>query len=269
MLLALVFFSIIGMQAFANVRYGTVYGENANFRSFGSASLLLLRCLGKDDWSTIMHDLAVSPPLCTPEPRTLAGYWLESDCGSPVLATLFFGVFYIVVGLVVMSLFVAVILDNFTFVDSVEASSINQDTLDDFKRKWFAMTNKDRDLVSVGGMWMKPHMLPDLMQALGPPLGMDREGWTISANRRLKLITEEVRRNCKTHDKADETTDIEMDDALEAAFFGGDTSFAAPPEKKKKKRKLDAAEVPCSFEAIGKSPPTPPVDMDPRCPPPP
>lgn len=57
--LLLFIYSVLGINLFATVMYQDYYNERANFRSFGSSILLLLRCLTGEDWNLIMKELAI------------------------------------------------------------------------------------------------------------------------------------------------------------------------------------------------------------------
>ena len=111
-LLFLCFFvyAILGMQLFGNVKFGEFLNENANFRSFGSAMLMLMRVVTGESWNFIMKDCQISPPQCTDfngpttagigdtsleSAETVPGYYLMNDCGNSWLAVIYFITFYI------------------------------------------------------------------------------------------------------------------------------------------------------------------------------
>ena len=189
LLLLMLMYAIVGMQVFANVKYGKALGPYANFRSFGTSMLLLLRCLTGADWNVIMHDLSVQSPLCTDNAEERTGYWLPNDCGNQIFAMWFLISYLIVCTFTVMNLFVAVILDNFTYVSNVAGNEFGQKKLDHFKQSWFHVTLRDRDLLAYGGLYMKPHHLRDFVTSLGPPFGLS---WDRPGRRCYRLIYEEV-----------------------------------------------------------------------------
>lgn len=57
--LLLFIYSVLGLNLFSTVMYQKYYNSRANFRSFGDAILLLLRCLTGEDWNLIMKELAL------------------------------------------------------------------------------------------------------------------------------------------------------------------------------------------------------------------
>ena len=61
-----IIFSIVGIQLFATIGYGSALNEHANFRSFFVALLTLLRGSTGENWNGVMHDMARQPTACTP-----------------------------------------------------------------------------------------------------------------------------------------------------------------------------------------------------------
>ena len=59
-LISLMFFifSIIGVNMFSNIRQQDEINEHANFKTFGSAMVVLLRCATGEKWNVIMRELA-------------------------------------------------------------------------------------------------------------------------------------------------------------------------------------------------------------------
>lgn len=59
-LISLMFFifSIIGVNMFSDVRHQREINEHANFMSFGTAMVVLLRCATGENWDVIMRELA-------------------------------------------------------------------------------------------------------------------------------------------------------------------------------------------------------------------
>ena len=104
-LLQFFIFGITGMKLFGRLRWGPVFNHNGNFASLTDAWILLLRASTGGQWTPLMDAAsATDVPECTPQ---------LGDCGSPVLAQLFFIVFVIMASFVMLNLFVAVVLESF------------------------------------------------------------------------------------------------------------------------------------------------------------
>ncbi|KAG7397468.1 hypothetical protein PHYBOEH_000688 [Phytophthora boehmeriae] len=82
-------FAIVARQLFGGVRYGPAMTSFSNFRSFGSATLLLFQIMSGDDWHLTMTDCMVSKPFCAERISPTTGH-TYSDCGSVAGAAFFF-----------------------------------------------------------------------------------------------------------------------------------------------------------------------------------
>lgn len=58
--LLLFIYAVLGINLFATVKFKEEINENTNFRSFGSAIFLLIRCATGEKWHLLMHELANS-----------------------------------------------------------------------------------------------------------------------------------------------------------------------------------------------------------------
>jgi len=295
-LLFLVFFiwAIIGMQLFAQVRFGEIVGPHVNFRDFGSSMLLLVRCVTGENWNVIMHDLAVEPPYCTPyggastdglssssmpkEPTygdyVKSGYYLTNDCGNYLFSIMYFMSFYVVGIFTIMNLFVAVILDNFSFFKNLEGATVSPSDLKRFQEVWFQITMNDRDTLYHRGHYMKLHHVKPLMEKIGKPLGA--ETWEKESEKRFQLILQEARHKSRllpiaptissANPLAEENGGLDvgalnnLDDsyALDPICGFNETASLTPKQGPDalfstvlKTRKLEMDQIPTEFRAIG------------------
>jgi len=125
------FYAVIGVQLFANVKFGGQLGPHANFRTFDKALSVLSRMLTGENWQKIMHDCMVEPPMCTKFSDA------DTDCGSSAGAIIYFVSFFIFSSYMIMNLFVAIILDNFSVCLSMENSFVSEEELNRFQNEWF------------------------------------------------------------------------------------------------------------------------------------
>ncbi|KAH7476597.1 hypothetical protein KRP22_000443 [Phytophthora ramorum] len=105
-------FAIVARQLFGGVRYGPAMNSFSNFRTFGSATLLLFQIMSGDDWHLTMTDCMVEKPFCAERISPSTGR-VYSDCGSVAGAAFFFITYVTLVVFVFLNLFIAVILENF------------------------------------------------------------------------------------------------------------------------------------------------------------
>ncbi|KAK1931671.1 Sodium channel protein type 4 subunit alpha B [Phytophthora citrophthora] len=105
-------FAIVARQLFGGVRYGPAMNLFSNFRTFGSATLLLFQIMSGDDWHLTMTDCMIEKPFCAERISATTGR-VYSDCGSVAGSAFFFITYVTLVVFVFLNLFIAVILENF------------------------------------------------------------------------------------------------------------------------------------------------------------
>jgi len=157
MLLALLYFifSVMAVQLFATVGFNGDYNHDANFRTFGTSFMTLLRFSTGENWNGFMHDLANGPEECNEDivydsqvcgfasrelPICNAAFagedWSKdvNGCGKPV-AKLFLVFFQLLVGYVFLNLFIGIILEGFDTADETKRS-IKPDDFEKFSEHW-------------------------------------------------------------------------------------------------------------------------------------
>jgi len=58
MIILLFIYAALGINLFSQVIYQEQVNEKNNFRTFGNAMVLLMRCATGEDWNLIMYELA-------------------------------------------------------------------------------------------------------------------------------------------------------------------------------------------------------------------
>eukprot|EP00899_Mesostigma_viride_P024665 jgi/Mesvir1/5383/Mv15459-RA.1 len=175
LLLFLLYFiyAVLGVALFGTTRHGFYLTRHANFESFGSAITLLFSVTtGGTQWHNVMDECGVEPPACgsrgvpTLYPSlgvngstsgasldlnlidsSNSGYYIESDCGNPVLARLYFVSFYIVGTYVFLNLFVAVILENFLVAYDRDLRRILPKDMETFATAWASADGDGRGYI--------------------------------------------------------------------------------------------------------------------------
>ena len=162
-LLGLVMFmyAVLGLNVFTYVQHSGAISADRNFESFGNAMLLLFQCLTGDGWSEIMDDSMITEERgCDPHPADGS----PSDCGSK-LALPYFMSFTVIGTFVMLNLVVAVILENFTSLGSVNPNLVSPDDIQDFKALWATFDPDANGLIPA-------KFLPALVKQLKPPIGI-------------------------------------------------------------------------------------------------
>ncbi|KAF9167992.1 calcium channel protein [Actinomortierella ambigua] len=127
-------YAIMFRELFGMTRLGPSTTPLANFETFGSTILMLIRMTTGENWDFVMHDMMVEPPECTPSQQN----YLDSDCGSRVWAYIMFLSFYIVCTYILLNMFIAVIISNFSFAYQSDSIStlITREDLRNYKLTW-------------------------------------------------------------------------------------------------------------------------------------
>jgi len=131
--IVLCMWTALGVALFGDVKFGKQLGQAGNFSSFSWGALTLFQVMSGDSWDVLMDDCRLSEPFCT---NLSVGGVTLSDCGNP-FAAIFFVTFYIVTALVLLNLFVATVLENFTYVIDMVEPLIDTADLDDFMEVWY------------------------------------------------------------------------------------------------------------------------------------
>jgi hypothetical protein len=103
LLLIVYIYSVIGINAFSGVRTGWFgyINNDANFNTFGSAYITLIRSMTGENYNGLMHDLMVEPPFCIP----------NLNCGSVWFSVIFFVSFYTITAFMVLNILTAVVME--------------------------------------------------------------------------------------------------------------------------------------------------------------
>ena len=146
-LLLIFIYTVFGMHVFANVSRGPFLDDHANFDSFGASLETMFRAATGESYNGIMHDLMVQPPYCSPGNVT---HPLDGNCGSPMIAPIFFTSFILVVQFVLLNLLIAIILDQFSENTWISKQDADPRVFKAFKQEW-ARVDVDRDMAIPSG----------------------------------------------------------------------------------------------------------------------
>ena len=114
----------------------------------------------------IMHDCMVQPPYCQPDDIVYNGVKRMGDCGSDWGALIYFGLYFIVSTYILLSLFVAVIVDNFAAC-SLNEVLIPEEAIVSFKVAWARHTYRSDPPFK----YLAGHELYSFLDDVEEPLG--------------------------------------------------------------------------------------------------
>ena len=176
--LLLFIYAVVGVQLFSFIPENEDLSEQASFRSFSSALLLLLRFSTGENWNGFMRSIIPSNDNCDPNPVFNPTYpWcLQGEdypdctpingCGAGFAGYLYFYSFTLLISFVVLNLFVGVVLE--AFERSNEGDILSPDDLDEFTNIWAEF--------DPNATWhIKAIDMKYLLGKLKPPLGLGRD----------------------------------------------------------------------------------------------
>uniref|UniRef100_A0A7S3DJI7 Calcium-channel protein CCH1 n=1 Tax=Palpitomonas bilix TaxID=652834 RepID=A0A7S3DJI7_9EUKA len=160
-LLMLLFFiyAVLGVNFFYNVSFGDNLNRHANFEEFGTAFFTLFRMTTGENWNGIMHDCMIDNNCKLPVSDYAGG------CGNIVVALIYFISFTFLGTFIILNLFIAVILDNFSEAVKNDNAALPKDNLQSFAEAWAEFDHNANRLIS------REHLF-DLLRRLEPPLGL-------------------------------------------------------------------------------------------------
>jgi hypothetical protein len=167
-------FSILGVQLFATIHFGDAYEAHANFRSFPTAFLTLVRCSTGENWNGMMYDMTSQPEGCLRDlvydPMTCgfsdtSGCYDLMGCGTD-MAMAFWVVFTLIITYVLLNLFIGIVLDGFGESSSQEYSSLSSEHKEMFLSLWQEYDPDAERSITV-------NELEKFVMQLPPPMGYD------------------------------------------------------------------------------------------------
>ena len=144
MLLALVIFiyAIFGMSLFGTVRLTGVMDDVVNFQTFGNSFILLFRLTTAGGWNDILEPLMIdksdgcnSTHMFLPDTGE-AREVPNGDCGNAGLAIFFMVTFVMLTFLIMINMYIAVILENYSQAHEQEEVGITEDDFEMFYVTW-------------------------------------------------------------------------------------------------------------------------------------
>ncbi|XP_053209905.1 sodium leak channel NALCN-like isoform X1 [Panonychus citri] len=145
MFLLILFYALMGVILFGNVKYGEAIGRHANFKTAIHGIITLFRIVTGEDWNKIMHDCMITRPYCTPGDN----YW-ETDCGNFKFSLLYFCSFYVIITYIVLNLLVAIIMENFSlFYSNEEDALLSYADIRNFQNTWNMVDTQQRGMIPV------------------------------------------------------------------------------------------------------------------------
>ncbi|KEG15652.1 putative calcium channel protein [Trypanosoma grayi] len=157
LLMAIFVFSILGMHLIGPVipsDSSYIDGKYDNFLTFPNALIMTFRLATLEGWVSMLRASVSDGNVCS-----------QPDCGTTNWAPVFYVPIVICFALMIISLYVAVVVDHYVTVVRMNASVTRIQDLKRFRELWSA---RDPNATLV----LRTKQLPELLEALRPPLGL-------------------------------------------------------------------------------------------------
>ncbi|XP_062854019.1 sodium channel, voltage gated, type VIII, alpha subunit b [Trichomycterus rosablanca] len=133
--LVMFIFSIFGMSNFAYVKRELGIDDLYNFETFGNSMIILFMITTSAGWDGLLAPILNYPPDCKPEMEN-PGTTVRGNCGNPSVGIFFFVMYIIVSFLIVVNMYIAIILENFSVATEESADPLCEDDFESFYEIW-------------------------------------------------------------------------------------------------------------------------------------
>ncbi|XP_053148558.1 sodium channel protein type 8 subunit alpha isoform X3 [Hemicordylus capensis] len=133
--LVMFIFSIFGMSNFAYVKHEAGIDDMFNFETFGNSMICLFQVTTSAGWDGLLLPILNRPPDCDLE-KEHPGSGGKGDCGNPSVGIFFFVSYIIISFLIVVNMYIAIILENFSVATEESADPLSEDDFETFYEIW-------------------------------------------------------------------------------------------------------------------------------------
>ncbi|XP_074500587.1 sodium channel, voltage gated, type VIII, alpha subunit a isoform X9 [Sebastes fasciatus] len=133
--LVMFIFSIFGMSNFGYVKHGAGIDDLYNFETFGNSMIILFMITTSAGWDGLLLPILNYPPDCDPLLEN-PGTNVKGDCGNPSVGIFFFVMYIIISFLIVVNMYIAIILENFSVATEESADPLSEDDFETFYEIW-------------------------------------------------------------------------------------------------------------------------------------
>ncbi|XP_030632858.1 sodium channel, voltage gated, type VIII, alpha subunit b isoform X1 [Chanos chanos] len=160
--LVMFIFSIFGMSNFAYVKREVGIDDMYNFETFGNSMICLFMITTSAGWDGLLAPILNYPPDCNPDKEN-PGTTVKGDCGNPSVGIFFFVMYIIVSFLIVVNMYIAIILENFSVATEESADPLCEDDFESFYEIWEKFDPDASQFITFA-------KLPDFADTLEAPL---------------------------------------------------------------------------------------------------
>ncbi|XP_057883464.1 sodium channel protein type 2 subunit alpha-like isoform X8 [Melospiza georgiana] len=165
--LVMFIYAIFGMSNFAYVKKEDGIDDMFNFETFGNSMICLFQITTSAGWNNLLNPILNSgEPDCDPH-KDHPGSPVKGDCGNPSVGIFFFVSYIIISFLVVVNMYIAVILENFSVATEESAEPLGEDDFEMFYEVWEKYDPGATQFIEYS-------KLSDFAASLDPPLNIPK-----------------------------------------------------------------------------------------------
>ncbi|XP_053456817.1 sodium channel protein type 5 subunit alpha isoform X1 [Nycticebus coucang] len=179
--LVMFIYSIFGMANFAYVKWEAGIDDMFNFQTFANSMLCLFQITTSAGWDGLLSPiLNTGPPYCDPNLPNNNGS--RGNCGSPAVGILFFTTYIIISFLIVVNMYIAIILENFSVATEESTEPLSEDDFDMFYEIWEKFDPEATQFIEYSA-------LSDFADALSEPLRIAKPNQINLINMDLPMVS--------------------------------------------------------------------------------
>ncbi|XP_057561796.1 sodium channel protein type 5 subunit alpha isoform X7 [Hippopotamus amphibius kiboko] len=179
--LVMFIYSIFGMANFAYVKWEAGIDDMFNFQTFANSMLCLFQITTSAGWDGLLSPiLNTGPPAC--DPNLLNSNGSRGNCGSPAVGILFFTTYIIISFLIVVNMYIAIILENFSVATEESTEPLSEDDFDMFYEIWEKFDPEATQFIEYSA-------LSDFADALSEPLRIAKPNQISLINMDLPMVS--------------------------------------------------------------------------------
>ncbi|XP_044222779.1 sodium channel, voltage-gated, type I-like, alpha [Thunnus albacares] len=161
--LVMFIYAIFGMSNFAYVKKEEGIDDLFNFETFGNSMICLFQITTSAGWDGLLAPILNKNEDECDNATEHPGSSVKGDCGNPPVGIAFFVSYIIICFLIVVNMYIAVILENFSVATEESAEPLSEDDFEMFYEVWEEF---DPDATQ----FMEYNKLSDFADALESPL---------------------------------------------------------------------------------------------------
>ncbi|XP_070585018.1 sodium channel protein type 5 subunit alpha-like isoform X2 [Erythrolamprus reginae] len=165
--LVMFIYAIFGMANFAYVKKEHGIDDMFNFETFANSMLCLFQITTSAGWDGLLNPiLNTGPPYCDPSYVNSNGS--KGNCGSPAVGILFFVTYIIISFLIVVNMYIAIILENFSVATEESTEPLSEDDFDMFYETWEKFDPEATQFITYAALSSFADSLPEPLRIAKP-----------------------------------------------------------------------------------------------------